>query len=81
MSQNASEITSDKTEEALSSDQHESPSSDEKIEKIRIVLDNPQNTYCSGQTVNGKIYLNCTRGTQIRGKLQMRFVVFRPKKS
>lgn len=46
----------------------QSPPSEEKIEKIKIILDNPQHTYSSGQTIRGTISLNCTQKTQIRGK-------------
>lgn len=68
MSQNSSEITPDNSKEELSSDQNESPPAEEKLEKIKIILDNPQNTYTSGQTVRGTITLNCAQRTQIRGK-------------
>lgn len=55
--------------ESSSIDQLQSPpQTDDKIEKIKIVLDNPQNTYCSGQTIRGTITLNCSQKTQIRGK-------------
>lgn len=52
----------------LSEPLHQSPPSEEKIEKIKIILDNPQHTYSSGQTIRGTISLNCTQKTQIRGK-------------
>ncbi|XP_055313585.1 arrestin domain-containing protein 17-like [Sitodiplosis mosellana] len=49
-----------------STDQSKSSSSpvDEKIAKLKIVLDNPNNTYYSGQTIHGTVYLNYS---EIRG--------------
>lgn len=70
--QSSNEITADdsnKDSSSSSTDQFEtSPSTEGKIEKIKIILDNPQNTYCSGQTIRGTISLNCAQRTQIRGK-------------
>lgn len=51
-----------------STDHLQSPPNDEKIEKVKIILDNSQHTYSSGQTIRGTISLNCTQKTQIRGK-------------
>lgn len=41
---------------------------DEKSEKLKIILDNPDNTYYSGQTIRGNITLNCKQKKKIRGK-------------
>lgn len=41
---------------------------DEKGEKLKISLDNPDNTYFSGQTIHGTISLNCKQKKKIRGK-------------
>lgn len=41
---------------------------DDKNEKLKIILDNPQNTYYSGQTIRGTISLNCKQKKKIRGK-------------
>lgn len=41
---------------------------DDKGEKFRITLDNPTNTYYSGQTIHGTISLNCKQKKKIRGK-------------
>lgn len=46
-------------------DQTKSVSIDEKNGKIKIVLDHSDNTYYSGQTIFGTIYLNYS---EIRGK-------------
>lgn len=90
MSQSSSEITSvtpcvDQTTTPAatttltsSTDPLPSPPNEEKIEKVKIILDNPQHTYSSGQTIRGTISLNCTQKTQIRGKynkLQAKFEV------
>lgn len=82
MSQSSSEITTvtpsvepvtttttiTTTTNSTSSEPLQSPPNEEKIEKIKIILDNPQHTYSSGQTIRGTISLNCTQKTQIRGK-------------
>lgn len=41
---------------------------DDKNEKLKITLDNPLNTYYSGQTIRGTISLNCKQKKKIRGK-------------
>lgn len=41
---------------------------DDKTEKLKITLDNPLNTYYSGQTIRGTISLNCKQKKKIRGK-------------
>lgn len=43
-------------------------STDDKNEKLKIILDNPQNTYYSGQTIRGTISLNCKQKKKIRGE-------------
>lgn len=43
---------------------------DEKNEKLKIILDNPDHTYYSGQTIRGTITLNCKQKKKIRGKLK-----------
>lgn len=43
-------------------------SADGKGDKFRITLDNPTNTYYSGQTIHGTISLNCKQKKKIRGK-------------
>lgn len=68
MSQSSSEIKSEKLNEEPATDQDGSSPIEGKIEKIKINLDNPQNTYCAGQTIRGSISLNCAQRTQIRGK-------------
>lgn len=60
--------TTTTTSTSTPSEPLQSPPSEEKIEKIKISLDNPQHTYSSGQTIRGTISLNCTQKTQIRGK-------------
>lgn len=47
-------------------DQSKSPPNEIKTDKIRIVLDKVENTYHSGETIHGTIYL---KHTEIRGKL------------
>lgn len=39
-----------------------------KNEKLKIILDNPDHTYYSGQTIRGTITLNCKQKKKIRGK-------------
>lgn len=41
---------------------------DDKNEKLKIILDNPENIYYSGQTIRGTITLNCKQKKKIRGK-------------
>lgn len=41
---------------------------DDKNEKLKIILDNSQNTYYSGQTIRGTISLNCKQKKKIRGE-------------
>lgn len=41
---------------------------DDKNEKLKIILDNPENTYYSGQTIRGSITLNCKQKKKIRGE-------------
>lgn len=41
---------------------------DDKNEKLKIILDNPGNTYYSGQTIRGTITLNCKQKKKIRGE-------------
>lgn len=42
---------------------------DEKNEKLKIILDSPENnTYYSGQTIRGTISLNCKQKKKIRGE-------------
>lgn len=41
---------------------------DDKNEKLKITLDNPLNTYYSGQTIRGTISLNCKQKKKIRGE-------------
>lgn len=52
-----------------SQDQTKSAQVEEQIEKLKITLDNPNNTYYSGQTIRGTISLNCAQKTKIRGEL------------
>lgn len=68
--QSSNENTADDSnkDSSSSSTDQSSPSTEGKIDKIKIILDNPQNTYCSGQTIRGTISLNCAQRTQIRGK-------------
>lgn len=68
MSQSSDEQSAVKSNMTPTTDQTSSSSSEEKIEKFKITLDNPQHTYCSGQTIRGTISLNCTQKTQIRGE-------------
>lgn len=49
---------------------------DEKNEKLKIILDNPDNTYYSGQTIRGTITLNCKQKKKIRGELNKAPVSF-----
>lgn len=39
-----------------------------KNEKLKIIFDNPDHTYYSGQTIRGTITLNCKQKKKIRGK-------------
>lgn len=48
-----------------SADQCKSPPIEEKTDKLKIVLDNPENTYHSGQKIQGTVYL---KHSKIRGK-------------
>lgn len=41
---------------------------DDKNAKLKITLDNPENTYYSGQTIRGTISLNCKQKKKIRGE-------------
>lgn len=41
-----------------------------KNEKLKIIFDNPDHTYYSGQTIRGTITLNCKQKKKIRGKLK-----------
>lgn len=50
---------------------------DDKGEKFRITLDNPTNTYYSGQTIHGTISLNCKQKKKIRGKHKFTCVRFK----
>lgn len=45
-----------------------SASIDGKNDKLKITLDNPQNTYYSGQTIRGTISLNSKQKKKIRGE-------------
>lgn len=50
-----------------STDQTKKTSSphEQKTDRLKIVLDNPDNTYYSGQTIQGTVFLNYS---EIRGK-------------
>lgn len=48
-----------------STDQSKTSPIHDKNDRFKIVLDNPDNTYYSGQTIHGTVYLNCS---EIRGK-------------
>lgn len=39
------------------------------LENCQIQLDNPYNTYYTGQTLNGQVKLNLQKEKKVRGKL------------
>lgn len=68
MDQSSEKNSSGTAEVDISSDQSKTPSTEEKIEKLKIILDNTNYTYYSGQTIRGTISINCAQKIKIRGE-------------
>lgn len=68
MDQSSEKNSSGTAEVDISSDQSKTPSTEEKIEKLKIILDNTNHTYYSGQTIRGTISINCAQKIKIRGE-------------
>lgn len=68
MEQSSEKHSSSTTEMENPSDQSKTPPTEEKLDKLKIILDNPNHTYHSGQTIRGTITINCAQKTKIRGE-------------
>lgn len=68
MDQSSEKNSSGTAEVDISSDQSKTSSTEEKIDKLKIILDNTNHTYYSGQTIRGTISINCAQKIKIRGE-------------
>lgn len=68
MDQNSEKNSNGLPQSATVTEQSNAPTTEDKIEKLKIILDNPKNTYFSGQTIRGTVSINCGQRTKIRGE-------------